>query len=118
MISLSIQSYLHHPSISFHIWLNCNLFYLFFFLDRVSVPIADVIAVDPVLSSNDDGVNNGQGQPEQQQQFKCFTVVYAKRCGHSANANKWRYHTVSLHNNDYRIVNVWIRTLQTTIRGM
>lgn len=88
------------------------------FLDRVSVPIADVIAVNPVLSSNDEGVNNGQGQPEQQQQFKYFTVVYAKRGGHSANANKWRYHTVSLYNNDYRIVSVWIRTLQTAIGGM
>lgn len=89
--------------------------------DRVSIPIADVITVSPALSplpSTQNHNNHVDGNVQgQQQQLKHFTVVYAKRCGNSANVNKWRHHTISLHNNDFRIVDLWIRTLQTAIQG-
>lgn len=99
------------------------IFFFYQFQGRVSIPIADVISVKPTLpplpSSNNNNCaadNVVQGQ-QQQPEYKQFTVVYAKRCGQSANANKWRHHAISLHNTDFRIVNLWIRTLQAAIQG-
>lgn len=88
--------------------MNCILI----FSDRVSVPLTDIISVNPVLSNT-----LGDNETNQGHQLKCFTVIYAKRSKHSSNANKWRHHTISLFNNDFRIVSLWIRTLQTAIEG-
>lgn len=122
---------------------------LFLCTGKISIPIHDVISVSypkrknssasaspqhtqqvfPIPNSptsiNSIEIENNSGSLSQAEEFRCFTINYAKRCidpkvqevGRASskkscnNVNIWRVHSITLHNNDKYIIKEWHDTL-------
>lgn len=90
--------------------------------------VANSTLADSTIACDDNKLTEStttttQEQQQQQPQMpslpirKQFTVVYAKRSRHSANLNKWRYSSVTMHSTDAHVIDVWTRTLQNELNG-
>lgn len=93
------------------------------------MPVDNILAINPQSSDNNEhdatnvtiasagadaeSTETMQSPPVRKQ----FTVVYAKRSLNSANLNKWRYDSITLHSNDAQVVDLWTRTLQYELNG-
>lgn len=94
--------------------------FCFVLLDRVSVSIQNVIAINPKLYENNvqqnDTLNVTQStsaEPERTQ----FQIIYAERNLNSSNQNKWRYKSITFISSDAHVVQFWINILQKALSG-
>lgn len=94
-------------------------FPVFLHADRVSVPIQNVIAINPKTEDAADSLSQGDAiiSASSEPQRQSFTVVYAGRSDHSSNRNKWRYKSITFSSSDAHVVRLWIDTLQQAING-
>jgi hypothetical protein len=110
-------------------------------LEKTCVPIEDLISVSvpkrqnsptthhqvfPVLDATSPSINSSDNLPNEEFDYKSFTINYAKRlidsqCEQGSatcnNVNKWRVHSITLYNNDKMIVKEWFDTLSRLLNG-